>query len=115
MSQRKINLITALFLLLGLGSALVIFLTAEPVITDPLLGDPLATKKYTHELRLMGGEANVLASEFQEWFAGLWHGQRLAGTIAVLTIGLTCGFRFVATHSGDPDVAPGEEGPRASG
>lgn len=98
MTRQKINRITLLLLVLGLGSALVIYLTAAPVVVDPLLGDPLANKKYLREMRVIGGQGNVLAAEFNDWFAGLWHGRELAGTVAVLTVAATLTFRFVATH-----------------
>jgi hypothetical protein len=97
----KINRITVLLLLIGFGSALVIYLTARPVVLDPLLGDPLTQKKFVHELRVMGGKGNVMAAQFIDWFAGLWHGENLAGTVAVLTIAVTLAFRFVAAR---PDL-----------
>jgi hypothetical protein len=115
LSRQKINRITAFLLLLGLGSALIIYLTAAPVVVDPLLGDPMASKKYLRELRVMGGQGNVLAAEFNDWFAGLWQGQALAGTVAVLTVGMVLVFRFIATHpEAPPDAAAGareEKGP----
>lgn len=52
-----------------------------------------------HELRVMGGSANVTMAEFQAWFAGLWRGRNLAGTVAVLTILGTLVFRFVARNA----------------
>ena len=96
------NRISGSLLLVGLGAALVIFLTAEPVVVDPLLGNPLDNKKYLRELRVMGGQGNVVAAEFQDWFAGLWKGRELAGTVAVLTIVTVLGFRWVASHPGMP-------------
>jgi hypothetical protein len=101
-SPQKTNRITVLLLVLGLGSALGIFLTARPAPVDPLLEDPLNNKKYLHELRVMGGQANVLAAEFQDWFAAQWHGAPLARTVAVLTVGVTLAFRLGALH---PDPA----------
>jgi len=98
------NRIASGLILLGWGAALVIFLVAEPVVVDPLLGDPMSNKKYLRELRVMGGQGNVLAAEFQDWFAGLWEGRELAGTVAVLTIGVVLVFRFVATHPGIPSA-----------
>ena len=100
MTRQKTNRITLLLLLLGFGGALAIYVMATPETVDPLLGDPMTTKKYLRELRVIGGQGNVLAAEFQDWFAGLWHGQALAGTVAVLTAGVTLVFRFVATHPG---------------
>lgn len=94
-----------MLLVIGLGSALVIYLTAQPVFVDPLIGDPFATKKYVRELRVMGGKENLLIVEFIGWFMGLWHGQNLAGTVAALTVAVTLAFRFVASLP-DP-AAPG--------
>jgi hypothetical protein len=91
---------------LGLGSALAIFLATPPEVVDPLLGDQFSNKKYLREMRMLGGQGNVLAAEFNDWFAGLWHGRELAGTVAVLTIGTVLVFRFVASHPGSP---PSEE------
>ena len=98
MTPRRTNRITVGMLMLGLASALVIYLTAAPKVVDPLLSDPLANKKYQREMRVIGGQGNVLAAEFNDWFAGLWHGRKLAGTVAVLTVGATLTFRFIATH-----------------
>ena len=62
------------------------------------------SKRYVHDMQVIGGKGNVLAAEFMDWFAGLWRGQSLAGTVAVLTVGVTLAFRFVASH---PDYASG--------
>jgi hypothetical protein len=62
----------------------------------------MANKKYLRELRVMGGQGNVVAAEFQDWFAGLWEGRELAGTVAVLTIVTVLVFRFIASHPGVP-------------
>ncbi|RFC49128.1 MAG: hypothetical protein DUW69_001040 [Verrucomicrobia bacterium] len=109
MTRQKINRITAVGLLLGLGSALLIYLTVAPDVVDPLLGDPFTNKRYLRELRVMGGQGNVLAAEFNDWFAGRWHGRALAGTVAVLTLGAVMVFRFVATHPGVPAAAGVDE------
>lgn len=98
LSPRRINQVSALLLLLGFGSAFVIYLRARPVVFDPFVGNPLTSKRYLHELRLMGGKANVAFAEFQAWFAGLWQGENLAVTVAVLTVIATLIFRFVAAH-----------------
>ena len=111
MTRRKTNQITLGLLVVGLGAALAIYLTATPEVIDPLLGDPMTTKKYLRELRVIGGQGNVLAAEFQDWFAGLWHGRALAGTVAVLTMVATLAFRFVATHPESVSDAPTDENP----
>ena len=110
------NRISGVLLLLGLGSALAIFLTAAPVVVDPLLGDQFSNKKYLREMRMLGGQGNVLAAEFQDWFAGLWEGRELAATVSVLTVATVLVFRFVASHPGVPVEAESqadEKKPRA--
>ena len=112
MTRRKTNLITILLLVLGLGSALAVFLCAPPEEPgDPLLGDPRALRKYHRELAMYGGKANVLSAEFLEWFDRLWHGQRLAGTVAVLTLAGTWAFRTMAAA---PRPAVPSEGGRTT-
>ena len=101
LNRRKIDRITVLLLLIGFGGALVIYLTAPPVTVDPLLGKPLSSRKYVHELRVLGGRGNVFAAQFIDWFTNLWHGQRLAGTVVVLTVIVMLAFRFVAAR---PDL-----------
>ncbi len=98
MSSRRINQLSVLLLLLGFGSALLIYFRAAPVTIDPLIGNPLHSKKYMHELRVMGGHANVALAEFQAWFAERWEGENLAVTVAVLTLAVVPLFRFVARH-----------------
>ena len=98
MTPRRINQYTALLLVVGLGAALALYLHAAHSRADSLLGDPLATKKYVRKLRMIGGKANVLAAEISDWFSGLWEGESLGRTIAVLTVIGTLAFRFAAQH-----------------
>ncbi len=107
MTRQTVNRISGCALALGLLAAVAVYFTAKPVPIDPLLGEPLTTKRYVRELRVMGGRANVLAAELQDWFAGLWQGESLAGTIAVLTVGGVLVFRFV-TLLPPPEPAPAE-------
>jgi hypothetical protein len=107
MTRQNTNRITWLLLLVGLGGALTIYLTAKPADADSLLFDPLNNKKYLYELKRIGGEANVLSAEFQEWFAAQWQGVLLARTVTVLTLAAVAAFRFVAMPP-EPETAPDE-------
>jgi hypothetical protein len=89
--------ITALILLIGLGSALLIYLTADNASDNGLVNDFENSKKYMHDLELYGGKANVLANELTKWFSGLWHGKSLAFTVACITIIIALGFFFFAS------------------
>ncbi len=104
----RLNLIGVIILLGGLGSALLIYRTAENNLTSILSYEegegsvypvrPEDSKKYLRDLELYGGKANVLATEFRLWFVGLWQGKSLAITIACLTLLISFGFFYVASH-----------------
>jgi hypothetical protein len=105
LNLRKINLVSAVLLAVGWSAAIIIYLTTEPPKFDPLLGDPLTNKKFVHELRVWGGKGAVANAELTRDFQELWRGRNLAGTLAVVTIIITLGFRFVALR---PDIYRGE-------
>src|SRR5437660_8886617 len=96
--EARVRVGTLAILAVGLATAVVIYLTAQPPPENPLGYDPLDTKKYLHDLEVYGGTANVLATEFREWFASLWHGKRLGVTVAVITVIAAFAFRFFATR-----------------
>ncbi len=47
-------------------------------------GDPVAQQREMRELERLGGTASVQTVKFNQWMASLWHGQRLAFTLALL-------------------------------
>jgi len=103
-----LNLIGAIILLVGLGSAVLIYRTAENKANDVLGYEqgngsfypvkPEDSKKYLRDLELYGGKANVLADEFRGWFVGLWHGKSLAFTVGCITILISIGVFYAASH-----------------
>jgi hypothetical protein len=111
MCRRQINQITVLLLVIGFGSALAIYRAAMASPVDPPVDDLLSTKKNLREMQLIGGNANVVAYEIRDWFLGLWRGKKLAGTVAVLTVGVTLVFRFVATNPDLFTAGPAEDEP----
>ena len=94
--QTRLYLISVIILLVGLGIAILIYLTAYNA-SDSDLGLE-NSKIYIHDLELYGGKANVIANEFRNWFDGLWHGKSLAFTVAFITVFLSFGFFFAARH-----------------
>ena len=72
--RRRYQLVTILMLLAGLGSALVIYLTAGSSDENAMVSEFEESKRFVQELELYGGKANVLANKFSRWFDGLWHG-----------------------------------------
>ena len=94
-------------LVIGLASAVAIDLSAQPPPGNPLGYEPEDTKKYLRDLEFYGGKGNVVATEFREWLASLWHGKRLAYTVAVITVAAAGALMFLATHvptDAEPDL-----------
>lgn len=106
--QVCLNLIGIIILLVGFGSAILIYRTAENESINVLgyeEGDrsvyPIApedSKKYLRDLELYGGKANVLIDEFRRWFVGLWHGKSFAFTVACITIFISAAAFYAAQH-----------------
>jgi hypothetical protein len=103
-----LNLISAMILVAGLGSAILIYQTAQNY-SGGVLGYeegggsvypvmPEDSKKYLRDLQLYGGKANVLMDEFRRWFVGLWHGKSLAFTVACISIFVSFGVLYTANH-----------------
>ena len=75
---------------IGLSASVMVYVMAPPDDNEEDGGMYVASidnsKKYQLELERIGGKAALVAVEFNNWFAGLWHGERLAGSLAVLSI-----------------------------
>ncbi|MCL4502012.1 MAG: hypothetical protein M1438_09170 [Deltaproteobacteria bacterium] len=105
---RYLNLISAIILLAGLGSATLIYQQAkneaygalgyveEGGVLYPV--NPEDSKSYLRGLELYGGTANVLVDEFRRWFVGLWHGKSLAFIVGGTAILLSFGFFYTANY-----------------
>jgi len=106
--RRRLIAWAVLVAVIGLASALVIYLRAG---ADPEIGDDVQTiivdgksyqipltnlKTYRRDLERFGGPAAVLADDFTRWLAGLWHGRALAHTVAWLTAFAAVGLLLVA-------------------
>ena len=107
--QKCLYLISAIVLLSGLSSAIVVYWTAEQDVNSlsgyEVIGGyiypttPENTKKYTHDLQLYGGTAAVLADELRRWFIGLWRGKSLAVTIACIASIISFGIFLFAKYA----------------
>ncbi len=92
---RRLRLLSNAILVAGLLASLVIYRTAAAAPDDPL-GSMEDSKQSLRQLQMYGGEANVFAYQVREWFGSLWHGTRLAVTVAVLAAIAAGCCRFVA-------------------
>jgi hypothetical protein len=98
--QRRTRLdIVRGIVLVGLTSAVTVFFTAGGPADNPL-GNPQDTSKvYRRTMEMVGGEANLVASDITDWVTGLWHGRTLAYTLAVITLVAAYGFFFITEDS----------------
>ena len=101
-----LNLISAIILMAGLGSAALIHQRAGNDPYGPLGYEvvdgtrypimPENSKLYRHNLEVYGGKFNVIMDDFRRWFVGLWHGKSLAFIIACTTIVISFYFFYKA-------------------
>ena len=99
MQRRTRTDIIRAILLVGLTSAVAVYFTAGDAAADPLANPQDTSKVYRRTMEMVGGQANLMASDITAWFAGLWHGRTLAFTLAALTLAAAYAFHFI---TGDP-------------
>ena len=99
LAPRHLRWLSYGMLTLGLGLAVLLYMTAAVPSPSPLGYDPFTSKKYLRELELYGGKLNLLAVEFRQWLASLWRGKALAYTIAVLTLMLSALLWFIGARA----------------
>lgn len=56
------------------------------------------------QIERVGGQGTLLIGRFDDWLGSLWHGRRLAMTLAVAAVLATLACRFVAGLVEDEDV-----------
>jgi hypothetical protein len=79
------RLLPAIVLAGGWAAAVAVFLLAAPVQEDADVYDLTHSRRYERQLQVIGGKAAVMGNEINDWLASLWHGKRLAYTIAAGT------------------------------
>jgi len=106
---RHLRWLSYAIMLIGIGSAVLLYATASPPPQPPLGYDPFASKKYLRELELYGGRITILAVEFRQWFDNLWRGKPLAYTIAFLTVLLSSLVWRMGSHAAAHLDTPAEK------
>jgi hypothetical protein len=106
--RESLILIGAIIMVVGLGSALWIYQTADnnsdSVVGYEIIGGtayPIApedSRVYRRNLEYVGGKSAIVLDDFSRWFFGLWHGKALSFTVAVISIFISILFFFVANR-----------------
>ena len=94
--QARLYLIAVIISVVGSSGSMAIYLTAQAISEDGLVYQFEHSKRYRHDLEVIGGKANVLADDFYRWFASFWHGKALAFTLACITAIFSFAFVLVA-------------------
>lgn len=115
MTPGRRRAISIAILAVGLGAAIEIYVSAVSAPKNPLGYDPEDTKRYLREVEVYGGTANLLATQLREWFASLWHGERLAYTVAVLTLISAWAFSFFSRPVPEQDEDGSDDSPGTAG
>ena len=96
--RARLDRIAFAILAVGLIAAVVVYFAAAPDDAGPAAGYEINaagnsyavgaadSKRYERGMEQMGGKANVLAAQFGDWLGTLWHGRRLAYTLAVVSV-----------------------------
>jgi hypothetical protein len=83
-THRLVQRLGLAIIALGLGAAIAVYFTARAGADAET--DQVAQQREMRELQRLGGTATVQTVKFDRWLDSLWHGQRLAGTVAVLCL-----------------------------
>jgi hypothetical protein len=122
-----LNLLSIFILVLGLGSAALIYVRAgnnpygalgyEVIDGNIYPVMPEDSKIYRHNLEVYGGKLNVMMDDFRRWFVRLWQGQSLAFIIACTSIIISFGFYYAANYLTQPlqPEVKNEDDPEGSG
>ena len=97
--QTRLYFIGIVILLVGLGSATPIYLTAKKDAGREAMYEFKHSKRYRHDLEVYGGKMSVLTDEWLHWLDTVSHGKPLAVTIAILTGLVSLGFFYAAYRS----------------
>ena len=111
-AAKRFRTIGMLILISGLLAAIVIFGGARPRDDSGLLNGERYTKRDLLEIEEMGGKSYVLFIRFNDWFASLWHGQRLAYAVAVLSVAGFLSCRHFANSLERSQTCDGPNSPR---
>ncbi len=109
--QKRLYLVAALILLVGWGSAFVLYLRARAVSESDLVSEYENSKRFRHDLETYGGTLNVLADQLLRWWDSLWQGTTLPLTIACLTAFIVLVIVLIAYRWPSDAGTPGS-GPR---
>lgn len=127
--HRRLHLAGIAILIAGWVCAAIVFAVAErgdaagaadrQLLNGQVYEVPMdASKRELQQVERMGGKATVRMLVFENWLGSLWHGTRLAGTLALLSTAAGGLCIYLASLAAESDVGtdrcpqPGDRGDR---
>jgi hypothetical protein len=101
--QKRLYFTGTAILLAGFIAAALIYASAPPLDSAVAMYS-IVDPRYQIELQQIGGNAAVLMAQLHQWFDSLWHGVRLAYTVAVLGIVIAGACFFIGYFFADDDA-----------
>ncbi|MGF6374402.1 hypothetical protein OKW40_007218 [Paraburkholderia sp. RAU6.4a] len=98
--QRRLYFAGAAILMVSLIAAVLIDVCVPPPDSAVAMYG-IVDPRYQIELQQIGGNAAVLMAQLHQWFDSLWHGVRLAYTVAALGAALAAGCIFIGHFFAD--------------
>jgi hypothetical protein len=98
--QKRLYFTGAAILLASLIAAVLIYVSVPPPDSAVAMYG-MVDPRYQIELQQIGGNAAVLMAQLHQWFDSLWHGSRLAYTVAVLGAAMAAGCFFIGHFFAD--------------
>jgi hypothetical protein len=108
-TPQRVRFLGVSILIVGLITAAKIYQLRASEDDSPYTTDDFVSKRDLDQIERIGGKANVLAIELNSWLVSLWHGKRLAYSIASLSVGGFIGCYLLANFLTDSSVAPEEK------
>ena len=116
--HRRLHLAGIAILIAGWVCAAIVFVVAErgdaagaadrQLLNGPVYEIPMdSSKRELQQVERMGGKTTVRMVVFENWLGSLWHGTRLAGTLAVLSTALGGLCIYLASLAAEPDLDTG--------
>jgi hypothetical protein len=97
-------ILVAITLFSGWGYSTYLYLTAVPPEENPF-AEYENSKRFANSVERMGGKLSLVANDLLSWFGGLWKGETLAYTVAVITLAVAVCLYIVLTIL-EADVDP---------
>ena len=99
--HRRVQLAGALIVAVGWIVAACVWFAASGGDDDGDGTGDLTARREMAQVERLGGRATAQTVQFDSWLGSLWHGQRFAWTLAILSLALGAGCAYVGTLMGE--------------